>query len=132
MIRSNPSPPRSHPVHEVSRRTHAFLDYIAGILLLLAAAFLPFPDPNMRTFSMGVGGFLLLYSVVTDYELSLLRFVPFAIHRGADLLFGILVAFSPIHFGLRGVPALLFVAVGALLMYLAFCTRAEPGRQMPG
>ncbi len=131
MIRTNPSP-RSHPIHEVSRRTHAFLDYVGGILLLLAAAVLPFHDPNMQTFSLAAGGFLLLYSVVTDYELSLLRFVPFAIHRGADLLIGILVAFSPIHFGLRDAPAILFIAVGAMLIYLAFCTRAEPGRQMPG
>ena len=132
MIRSNPSPPRSHPAHEVSRRTHAFLDYLGAILLFLAAAVLPFQDPNMRTFSVAVGGFLLLYSAVTDYELSFLSFVPFAIHRGADLLIGILVAFSPIHFGMRGAPALLFIAVGAMLMYLAFCTRAEPGRQMRG
>jgi len=130
MIRSNPSPFRRHPIPEVSRRAHAFLDYLGAILLLVAAAVLPFQDPNMRTFSLAVGGFLLLYSAVTDYELSLLKFVPFAIHRGADLLIGILVAFSPIHFGLRGAPALLFIAVGAMLLYLAFCTRAESGRQM--
>ncbi len=124
MIRTNPTP-QSHPTHLVSRRFHAVLDYVCAVVLLLASTFIPFHDPNMGTFSMAAGGFLLLYTILTDYKLSLLRMIPFFVHRGADLLVGILVAFSPIHFGVRGAPAILFIVTGGLLIYLSFCTEPE-------
>ncbi len=124
MIRTNPTP-QSHPAHLVTRRLHAVLDYVCAVILLLASSFIPFHDPNMKTFSMAAGGFLLLYTILTDYKLSLLRMIPFFVHRGADLMVGVLVAFSPIHFGVRGFPAILFIVTGGLLIYLSFWTHPD-------
>ncbi|HSI11891.1 MAG TPA: hypothetical protein VK961_07595 [Chthoniobacter sp.] len=123
-VRLNPSP-KSHPHHQVSHRMHGILDYVGGVLLLLSAIFLPFPDSAMRMLGAAFGVILLLYSAATDYEMGLLRFVPFPIHRGADLVLGIALAFSPIHFAVHGGPVLLFIAVGAMLIFLAFMTRGE-------
>ena len=123
-IRISPSP-KSHRSHEVSRRLHGILDYAGGALLLLAAIFMPFPDSAMRMLSAALAVVLLLYSAATDYEMGLLRFVPFPIHRGADLLLGIMLVFSPIHFAVHGVPAILFILIGAMLLFLGFCTRGD-------
>lgn len=123
-IRITPSP-KSHHSHEVSRRVHGILDYVGGALLLLAAIFLPFPDSAMRMLSAALGAILLLYSAGTDYEMGILRFVPFPIHRGADFLLGVMLAFSPIHFAVHGFPTVLFIAVGAMLIFLAMMTRGD-------
>lgn len=122
--RISPSP-KSHHSHEVSRRVHGVLDYAGGVLLLLSAVFLPFPDPAMKMLSAMLGTILLFYSAATDYEMGVLRFVPFPIHRGADLLLGVMLVFSPIHFAVHGFPTVLFIAVGAMLLFLSFMTRGD-------
>jgi len=123
-IRANPSR-KTQSTRHVSRRLHGILDYLGGVLLILAAVFVPFPDEPMRMMSAASGAVLLFYSAGTDYEMGLLRFVPFPIHRGADLVLGMALAFSPIHFAVHGIPALLFVAVGAMLIFLGFFTSGE-------
>ena len=124
LTRIQPSP-QSHHSHHVSRRLHGILDYVGAALLVMAAFFLPFPDDTMRMMSVALGAGLLLYSVATDYEMGFLRFIPFPIHRGADLMMGMLLAFSPIHFATHGLPAILFIVVGVMLLYLGFFSSGE-------
>ena len=123
-IRTNPSP-KIHSTLHVSRRLHGILDYLGGVILILAGAFVPFPDDPMRMMSVASGAVLLFYSAGTDYEMGLLRFIPFPIHRGADLVLGTALAFSPIHFAVHGLPAILFIAIGAMLIFLGFFTQGE-------
>lgn len=84
-----------------------------------------YPDNPMKGIAVIFGAIILLYSSMTDYPLGLLRFVPFPIHRGVDLLAGGGLVFAPIHFAVYGIPAVLFVAVGVCLVSLAFLTRGQ-------
>ncbi|MEA3213543.1 MAG: hypothetical protein QOE70_6600 [Chthoniobacter sp.] len=106
-------------------RVHGIVDYAAGILLVASAFVLPYPDNPMKMIAVVFGAIILLYSAMTDYPLGLLRFVPFPIHRTADLFAGGGLAFAPIHFAVHGIPAALFVTVGALLILMAFLTRGR-------
>ncbi len=109
----------------ISIRTHAVIDYLAGVMLLASPFVIPYPDNLMKQIAFVFGAIILLYSSMTDYPLGLLRFVPFPIHRGADLLAGGGLAFSPIHFAVHGAPAVLFIVVGACLFMLALLTRGQ-------
>ena len=73
---------------KISIRTHAVIDYLAGVMLLASPFVIPYPDNLMKQIAFVFGAIILLYSSMTDYPLGLLRFVPFPIHRGADLLAG--------------------------------------------
>lgn len=106
-------------------RTHGVIDYTVGILLIGSPVVIQYPDDPMKGIAVVLGAIVLLYSVMTDYPLGLLRFVPFPIHRGADLLAGGGLLFAPIHFAVHGIPAVLFVALGAVLVSLAFLTRGQ-------
>jgi len=109
----------------LTTRLHGILDYLAGTLLLISTWILPYPDDVMRNLALILGGGIVLYSLVTDYPLSLLRFIPFPFHRAADLLVGVLLLFAPIHFAVHGAPAVLFVACGLILLSVSFFTRAQ-------
>jgi hypothetical protein len=77
-------------------RVHGIVDYAIGILLVASAFVLPYPDNPMKMIAVVFGAIILLYSAMTDYPLGLLRFVPFPIHRAADLFAGGGLAFAPL------------------------------------
>jgi len=122
-ISSRNSPPTTHASWRISRRAHGILDYLSGAVLVASAFVVPYPDGPMRMIAVALGLVLLLYSLGTDYEAGLLRFIPFPIHRGADLILGVMLLFSPIHFAVHGAPTAVFLIPGALLIFLSFCTR---------
>lgn len=109
----------------ISIKTHAVVDYAAGVLLIASPYVIPYPDNPMKGIALVFGAIILLYSSMTDYPLALLRFVPFPIHKAIDLLVGGGLAFAPIHFAVYGVPAVLFVVLGLSLIVMAFLTRGR-------
>jgi hypothetical protein len=109
----------------ISIRVHGIVDYVAAVLLVGSPSFIAYPDNPMKMMAVVFGAIILLYSSMTDYPLGLLRFVPFPFHRAADLLIGGSLAFAPIHFAVHGVPAVLFIIVGAALILMAFLTRGR-------
>lgn len=80
----------------ISRRAHGALDYIVGVLLILAPRILGFDSggAEQRVPEM-LGMAVILYSLLTNYELGLLKFIPFRIHLTIDVLGGIFLALSP-------------------------------------
>ena len=84
----------------ISSRTHGVLDYVVGVLLILAPFLFGFADnPAARNVAWFVGAGLLLYSLITAYELSIAKIIPYRIHLGLDLVAGVLLALSPWLFG---------------------------------
>jgi hypothetical protein len=86
----------------VPRFFHAVSDYLMGLLLLLA--------PNLFGFSQAggtatwlprvVGIMILLQAMTTDYELGLIKKMPFAMHLTADYVIGALLVIAPWIFGI--------------------------------
>lgn len=80
----------------LSRRAHGSLDYIVGVLLVLAPRLLGLDEggAEQRVPEM-LGIAVILYSLLTNYELGVLKFIPFRTHLTLDVLGGIFLALSP-------------------------------------
>ena len=109
----------------ISVRVHGIADYLIAALLIVSPFILPYPDNPMKVIALVFGAIILLYSMMTDYPLGVLRFVPFPFHRAADMFAGGGLGFAPIHFAVSGAPAVLFVILGGALVAMAFLTRGQ-------
>ena len=86
----------------ISSRSHGYIDYGTGLLLLVAPYLLGFADGTAAQWvPMIVGLTILGMSLMTDYELSVAKLVPLPVHLGADVLAGILLAAFSMAFWLR-------------------------------
>jgi hypothetical protein len=106
----------------ISTKTHGFLDYIMGILLIAAPWILGFNRNGAETWvPVILGAATILYSMLTDYELGVSRSLSMGAHLTMDLISGILLAVSPWLFGFVDYiwqPHLILgiVEIGAVLM----------------
>ncbi len=53
----------------ISIKTHAIVDYLTGVLLILSPFVIPYPDNPMKGIAFVFGAIILLYSSMTDYPL---------------------------------------------------------------
>ena len=84
----------------ISSRTHGFIDYAMGILLIAAPWLLGFADGTAAQWVPVVLGIVMLgQAVMTDYELGMIRAIPFSVHLMMDFVLGALLAASPWLFG---------------------------------
>lgn len=84
----------------ISIKTHAFLDYIVGLFLVVAPFIFHLNRQNPEGLIFYVlGATLLIYSMLTDYDLSLLKIIPMKVHLFLDVLSGLFLAASPWIFG---------------------------------
>jgi hypothetical protein len=99
----------------ISRRTHAVLDYLVGVVLIAAPWLLGFSDNNAATWSAaGVGIATLLMSAITDYEGGLIKILPMGAHLTMDVIAGIFLAASPWLLGYSGQVFLPHLIVGIM------------------
>ena len=80
----------------IPRNTHAILDYIIGALLIVAPWLLGFADRSAATYTpVIIGAATIIYSLLTNYELGMLRVIPFRTHLTLDAVAGFILAASP-------------------------------------
>jgi hypothetical protein len=116
----------------IPSRVHGILDYVVGVLLLLAPSLFGFADNDAArntAYIVGIG--TLLYSVFTAYELGVVKIIPYRVHLGLDLVAGIFLALSPwlLDFADRIVwPHLLvgLLEIGVALLSRAAATAKDP------
>lgn len=112
---------------------HAYFDYIGGIVLIAAPfvfGFFSNGGPEV-VIPMTLGVVLILYSLLTKYELGIpgLRFIPMAWHLIIDFLAAAFLAASPFIFGFytkspnQWLPHLV-AGVGVILLVLVSQTHA--------
>lgn len=81
----------------ISTRTHGLIDYLSvGALFLLPRLF-GWPNAIRRTLDT-VSAVTLLYSLLTRYELGVVRVLPFRAHLGLDAIHALLMLLSPLMF----------------------------------
>ncbi|HUP12328.1 MAG TPA: SPW repeat protein [Niastella sp.] len=110
----------------ITRKTHGYLDYIVGALLIVAPWLLGFNNGRSETLvpvTLGVG--TILYSILTDYELGAARLIPFRVHLTIDVLNGVFLAASPWMFGFNDRVYLPHLIIG--LMELLVVVLTDPG-----
>lgn len=107
----------------ISTRTHGVLDYLMGALLIAAPWLFGFAYGGTETWvavALGIG--VIVYSLLTRYELGLFRMLPMSVHLVLDFMSGALLAASPWLFGFDGIVTVPHVAFGLLEMGAALMT----------
>lgn len=80
----------------ISSRAHGVLDYAAGALLIITPFLFGFADDEpARNAAWIVGAGAILYSLVTAYELSIAKLIPYRVHLGLDFAAGVFLVASP-------------------------------------
>ena len=108
----------------IPTRVHGMLDYIVGILLILAPRIFGFQNggPEDRI-PVTLGVLALIYSLLTRYELGLFKLIPFRIHLSLDFLSGVFLAVSPWAFGFSDRVWAPHLVVGLLEIGASLMTR---------
>lgn len=114
---------------------HAYFDYIGGIALLAARFIFGFFKVGGAAVivPMVLGGEVIVYSLLTNYELSLpgLKFIPMWVHLMFDFVAAAFLAVSPFFFGfINKAPNAwlphIIMGVGVILLVLVSQTQYHP------
>lgn len=115
----------------IPTRIHGFLDYIVGVVLIAAPWIFQFSDNTAATvvpIVLGIG--LIVYSLLTDYELGVARVLPMPVHLLFDIAAGVVLAASPWIFGFADESANVWVPhllAGIAAVVLGLVTVQHPG-----
>jgi len=112
------------------------LDYIVGIILLLAPSIFRFGGTGAASRVFIIAGIAaLVYSVFTNYELGLIKVLPFKAHLTLDTLNGLFLLLSPWLFGfadqIKG-PHIVFGLIELGAVVLTGTARSEHPTTPPG
>lgn len=108
----------------ISTRTHGILDYLMGLLLIISPWIFDFADGGPAQWIPVILGFsALVYSIITDYELGLLKILSMKVHLSIDLLSGIFLAASPWIFSFADEVFLPHLILGLVEITASLMTR---------
>jgi hypothetical protein len=106
----------------ISRSSHGLIDYLFSIILIgvpYALGFSGFGAAHIVFWCVGFGA--IVYSLLTNYRLGLIRVLPFRVHLLLDALGGLLLLASPWLFGFaqsQWIPPVVFgiLELGVVLL----------------
>jgi hypothetical protein len=111
----------------IPTRLHGMLDYGMGLLLIIAPWLLGFADGGPEQWvPVILGAGVILYSLLTDYELGVARVIPMPVHLGLDVAGGVVLAASPWLFGFADEIWWPHVVLGVLEIGAGLMTRTTP------
>jgi hypothetical protein len=111
----------------IDTKTHGFMDYLVGIFLI-AAPWIFNLDPSategMIFIILGVAA--VVYSLVTKYELGVIKILSMKAHLTMDVLSGIVLAASPWLFGFSDKVYLPHLILGLIEIGAGLMTKTSP------
>jgi hypothetical protein len=111
----------------IGTKTHGYLDYIVGILLIAAPWLFGFYAGGAETWvPVILGASTIMYSLLTDYELGIARTISMRTHLVLDMLSGLLLLISPWLFGFADHIWEPHVIVGIIEIGAAMMTQKVP------
>ena len=114
----------------IETKTHGYLDYILGALLILAPWLFGFADGGAETWiPVILGAGAIVYSLMTDYELGASKMLSMRTHLNLDLVSGIFLAISPWLFGFADLVYLPHLLLGIFEIGAALMTKLHPGTE---
>lgn len=120
-------------------RVHGVLDYTVGALLIVLPYLLGLGSGPQSWILQGLGAAALVYSLLTDYELGMVRRLQMPLHLWLDALSGVLLAVSPWLLGFDDRVWIPHVALGLFEIAAALVTdtipaydRRRAGQERPG
>lgn len=100
----------------ISIRTHAIIDYVVGVLLILAPFGLGFATGGPAQWVPVILGIAVIgYSLLTRYEYGVVQVIPYNVHLGLDAASSLVLLVSPWLFGFSGIiwwPHVIFGLAG--------------------
>ncbi|RIJ34098.1 SPW repeat protein [Pontibacter oryzae] len=80
----------------IPTRFHGVLDYVVGLIFILAPWLFGFSDVGAATWTIVAAGIIVLVQTVfTDFEVGLVHKIPMRTHLMLDFVLGLILAFSP-------------------------------------
>ena len=111
----------------IPTRVHGVLNYLVGALIIAAPWLLNFNRGGAETWVpviLGVGA--LVYSLLTNYELGVVRRIPMGTHLSLDAASGLLLAVSPWLFGFSSFVFWPHLILGIFELVAALTTKTTP------
>lgn len=121
----------------ISTYAHGILDYVIGLALLFAPNLFGFADAGgaAEIVPRMLGLFILAQALLTNYELGVVKLIPFRIHKTADIVLGLYLALSPFIHGFSDGPTYMWlphVIVGAVIVGTGLMTRTYSATERRG
>jgi hypothetical protein len=111
----------------IPTKVHGILDYLVGVLLIAAPWLLGFAQGGAETIvPVVLGAGVILYSLFTDYEYSVVKKIPMPTHLTLDVLGGIFLAASPWILGYSDVIWQPHFIVGIAEVLISMFTQKVP------
>lgn len=115
----------------IPTKVHGILDYVVGLLLIFAPSLFNFQTGGIEArLPVILGVAALVYSLLTRYELGLIKVLPFKVHLTIDFLSGALLLLSPWLFGFAEIVWVPHVVVGLLEIGAALMTVPTPAHDV--
>lgn len=112
----------------ISTRMHGIMDYIIGALLIAAPWLFGFAREGAETWvPVVLGAGAIFYSLLTNYELGVIKVLPMSAHLGIDIVAGIVLAASPWLFGFAEIVWVPHLVVGLIMLGSGMITQRVPG-----
>lgn len=108
----------------IPTRAHGFLDYLVGFVLIGLPLALDFTGTG-RLALIALGSFVILYSLLTDYEFGAVRFLRLRFHLLLDALVGIALLALPWLGMVATELKWLISGIGLLSLFLAATTKVR-------
>lgn len=111
----------------IDTKTHGYIDYIMGILLIAMPFLLKLGiESTAGKVFLVIGIAALVYSLLTRYELGLFKVIPMNIHLMLDIVSGIFLAGSPWLLGFADIVYIPHLVLGLLEIGAAIVTNSKP------
>jgi FtsH-binding integral membrane protein len=110
----------------ISTKIHGYLDYLMGFLLILLPLHPAIPEGAASTLLVVLGAGIIVYSLITDYEMGLLKILAMKTHLIIDVMGGILLLVSPWLFGFADELIWPFVVLGIFEIGAGLFTSKKP------
>lgn len=103
-----------------------YLDYMMGLLLMVAPLIFKVPVGAASTILVVLGAGTIVYSLITDYELGLIKILSMKAHLSIDLIAGVLLIASPWIFNFAEEAIWLFIILGVVEIGASLLTQKQP------
>ncbi|PRY12674.1 SPW repeat-containing protein [Pontibacter ummariensis] len=111
----------------IPTRFHGILDYIVGLVFIIAPWIFGFSDVSYATWTMVAAGVIvLLQAVMTDFEVGMVHKIPMQTHLLLDFGLGVILAVSPWMFNFAEWVMLPHLIGGVYLVLGALTTHRIP------